>query len=484
MTVPHLGSTKSFQFDFRLVYGGEMPLYRQICQRFRDAVLQGNLPVGARVPSIRILASELQVSRSTVEKAYDQLTGEGLFVCSGQAGTSISHQAAPRSGPKPSDPPGSRTSTEARHSSNRVESAPRPFQLGLPALDAFPESSWNILSQRVWKNRPFWNQMVDPQGSLPLRQAIAAYLQVSRGIACASSQVFVTTGYKQSMGILLSALAMPRENVAVEDPIYPPTLSSLRQAGMGIVPIPVDEAGMDLERLKALPLPPKVAVVTPANQSPTGSILSLRRRGELLAWASENQTWILEDDYDSEFCVEGRLQPTLCGLDRAGRTIYLGTFSKALHPALRIAYAVVPSSLVEPVRRVAEESVDGSALIVQATLASFMSEGQFGCHLKKMRGLYKKRRNLVIDALRRRLDPFLEVEPEMNGLRILLPLRDNRNDAQVATKADLAGLRVGALSRRYLSATPRNALLLNYANVPDAKFADAAASTLAACFRA
>ncbi|MFT4100469.1 MAG: PLP-dependent aminotransferase family protein [Burkholderiaceae bacterium] len=468
----------SLPVDFRVSYVGDQPLYLQIYQRFRDAILHGALPPGAKVPSIRALASELNLSRNTIEKAYELLTGEGILVSNGQAGTAVASVDWPSArGETPSVVPRVEDSSDWM----RDWSAASPFQLGLPALDAFPLATWITLAHRVARERRTIREQVGSQGYFPLRQTIAAYLQVSRGIVCDPSQVFVTTGYRQSLGLLVSALLGPGDNVWVEDPVYPPALKLLRRTGLIVVPIPVDYAGLDVSVGREIAPHARMALVTPANQNPLGAVMSLRRRSELLRWAATSDAWLFEDDYDSEFCADARRLPTLCGSDRNGRVIYLGSFSKALHPGLRVSYIVVPSQLAPVLQEACNDLVDGGPISIHRTLATFMQEGHFGRHLKRMRSLYTKRRTALVGALEARLGHKLTVLPRATGLCIVAKLAPGISDVEAVERANMRGLAPGALSSRSIARDAGQGLLLGYTNFEDATSIERAVDALAAC---
>ena len=495
----------SLQIDFNIGYAGSQCLYREIYQRFREAIVNGSLPAGVRVPSIRTLASELRLSRNTVEKAYDLLIGEGLLVSNGSAGTTV----APVSRVRPairscrvSQPEGAADrvpQTDLRRTAvvGRVEpedmsqlsvlaghlaaNVPRPFQLGIPALDAFPVGTWLTLSQRVLRDRLTLRQEGDPQGYLPLRQAIAAHVHLSRGIHCLASQVFVTQGYRQSLSLVAAALLRPGDEAWVEDPVYPPALRLLQRLGIRPVAVPVDEAGIQVEVGRSIGTGARLALVTPANQSPLGMAMSIARRSELLAWAVESEAWILEDDYDSEFCAEGRLQPTLCSLDREGRAIYFGSFSKALHPTLRVSYIVVSASLVPLLRETCRDVVDGAPIPIQRALATFMVEGHFGRHLKRMRGLYNRRREVLVRQVEKQLGDRLRCAPAGSGLCVLAKLHDCASDTAIAARAEAVGLAVGALSARGVARSPGQGLLLGHSNFVDETAVKRAVELLVGC---
>lgn len=493
--------------NFRPSRAGGGSLYIQIYQRFREAIVNGNLPANARVPSIRTLASELQVSRNTIEKAYDLLIGEGLLISNGAAGTTVSYSAIRHLSSASPDAGDFKSSagqidnavkhTESQKSTDLVcESGPEylteklttevplPFQLGMPALDAFPLGSWLTISRRVLRERNTFSQVEGAQGYYPLRQAIAAYLQVSRGISCSAAQVFITQGYRQSLALVVSAILQRDQEVWVEDPVYPIALRFLKRQNLNIVPIPVDQEGISVTAGLARSPKAKLALLTPANQSPLGTVMSIKRRHELLAWAAGSGAVLLEDDYDSEFCEAGRLQPTLCSLDRNCCTIYLGTFSKALHPTMRISYIVVPSTLIAEFSEASYDVIDGSPTLNQRILADFMVEGHFGRHLKVMRVLYAQRRKLFLDVLKSTLSQHVYVPSRVDsGLSVLARLRGSRSDRVLAEEAKRSGLSVGALSERGIEQYPGEGLLLGYVNFGDRAAVESALKKLADCFK-
>jgi len=440
------------------------PLYFQIYQRFRDAIIHGSLPAGARVPSIRVLAAELQLSRNTVEKAYSLLIGEGYFLSGGQAGTVVAAIKHARIACDTNDL-NNPTSLQSPRSDEHTLDL-RPFMLGVPALDAFPLSQWLTLNQRILRQRNTTMQMIDRQGHPELRKMIATYLQISRGVACTASQVFIVDGYRQALNFLCTQILSQGDQVWIEDPVYLTTLRVLNRSNTRIeaIPVPVDMAGIDVSAGCRLAPEARMAIVTPANQSPLGVVLSLPRRGQLLAWAERAEGWVIEDDYDSEFCDEGRLLPTLYSQDRAGRTIYLGTFSKALHPMLRVAYFVVPPRLVHDMRTACLDLLDGSNIALQLTLAAFMKDGTYAMHIKKMRSVYKHRRQMLVDAIESICGDQLKVAQWARGLSVLAHLPHNLSDLEIVKKAEICGLSPSALSSRFIKAPPEHGLRLGYAN--------------------
>ncbi|MGM4929539.1 PLP-dependent aminotransferase family protein [Tardiphaga sp. 619_E2_N8_5] len=466
------------QHSSRLQFTGYQPRYREVYHRLKDAVLQGAYPYGARVPSIRTLASELGLSRATIERAYDLLIGEGLLVSHGQSGTRVSYvppritvagmpptqnSSGPESGPAEHTSPGA--VGDDRFGTAATSTGISPFQISVPALDLFPRAAWLKMSQRILRDRAEMSELVeDVQGYVGLRKAICGYLSVARGIRCAPHQIFITSGYRQSLCLLLGALIPPRSAVWIEDPGYPPTAAVLEQLELCAVPVAVDAEGIDVNVGRETAAQARMAITTPTKQSPLGVCMSLRRRAALIDWAAETGAWIVEDDYDNEFCFEGQHLPTLHNLDAYGRTLYLGTFSKTLHPNLRVAYVVCPEGAVAPVRSVADTMLDGSSILQQKVLAAFIAEGHFALHLKRSRSICAARRKLVIDALTSRFGPRLSICPKSCGLHLFGTIDGSASDVEICKLGNDSGLGLSSLSSRYIKVAPKQGLLLGYAN--------------------
>ncbi|WP_374981987.1 PLP-dependent aminotransferase family protein [Pseudomonas solani] len=450
------------------------PVYLQLYQRFREAIEQGRLQPGARVPSLRSLASELNLARGTVEVAYQMLIAEGYLLARGPAGTCVS----PRLTPTPR--PALRASRPARaESPHTAEASPQPFQLGLPALDAFPRKLWARLAARHLRELGGSALMVpDPAGHLALRESLAGYLGISRGIHCRPEQVFITAGHRASLALVQRALMRPGEAIWLEDPGYPHARQLLEGLGMRGVPVPVDGEGLRVEDGLRLAPEARFALVTPTHQSPTGVALSLPRRLALLERARQMQGWVIEDDYDSEYRYQGRPLPALKSLDREGRVLYAGTFSKVLYPGLRLAYLVVPDREVERFGEVAAQFGGGCSELLQATTADFIDQGHFARHLKKMRSLYARRRAHTCEALLAQCGEHLEIDLQAGGMHLLARLAPGSDDRTLADSAQAAGLAVAALSRWYLGEHGAPGLLLGFTNIATAEEARALAGRL------
>jgi GntR family transcriptional regulator/MocR family aminotransferase len=337
--------------------------------------------------------------------------------------------------------------------------------MGLPALDAFPRKIWARLGARsVRAMRP--SGMAHPSvfGTAPLRTEIAAYLQVSRGIDCSPAQVFVTSGYRHSLELIGHALFAAGDEIWVENPGFPPTRELLRHLNITPVAVPVDGEGLmvseGIERARHA----RAAVVTPAHQSPLSVSLTLPRRMALLDWATQADAWIIEDDYDGEYRYVSRPLPALKSLDRDGRVLYAGTFSKVLFPSLRLAYLVVPETQIERFEEISEIFAGGSPELTQTIVAAFIKEGHFARHIQRMRRLYAERRLLTATALEDVLRQRVSIDAQPGGMHLVLRLPEG-SDREIARRMLDCGLYAEALTAWTMDQDGPSALLLNFTNV-------------------
>lgn len=448
------------------------PYYRQIYTRLRSAVADGLLKPGDRIPSARALAAELGLARGTVESAYSLLAAEGYIEARGQAGTVVAtglKAISVTAGEAPALP-ASAVPYDFAPSVHGTSPTPvlRPFQMGVPALDAFPRKIWARLAARAVRSTQPADMLYPPPAGLDaLRVEIARYLQLSRGIACAPAQVFVTAGYRDSLDLAARALLQPGDKVWVEDPGYPPAGALLREAGMTLVGVPVDHEGLQVNAGVQLAPRARAAVVTPAHHSPLCVTLSLQRRIELLGWASRHKAWIVEDDYDGEYRYVSRPLPALKSLDRDDRVLYAGTFSKVLFPSIRLAYLVVPVSQVTRFEQAARCFSGGSPALTQGIVAAFMAEGHFARHIQRMRRLYSERRELAAAGMDAVLGKYMQVEAQPGGMHLLLRLRGRRSDRALAERMRADGMFSRALSECVLEARPGlpPMLMLSFTNI-------------------
>jgi GntR family transcriptional regulator/MocR family aminotransferase len=447
------------------------PIHDQIYARFRALIDQGQLKPGQRVSSLRTLAVELGVSRGTVQAAYDRLLGEGYLVAKGPAGTFVSAHPAPstlRVGALAPAAAASMPTPDSFEAGIEMEGGnPAPFQLGLPALDEFPRKLWSGLVARQARKAGSLNKPA-PAGYAPLREALAAYLHRSRGIDAQPRQVFVVPAYTASLALAVDALRLAGAAAWVEQPGYPPTAQVLRRLDLQVCNVPVDDHGIDVGFGRQHFPDARLAVVTPSHQSPTGVALPLQRRVELLEWAGEGGAWILEDDYDGEYRYRGHPLPALKSLDTCDRVIYCGTLSKVLFPGLRLAYVVVPQSLVAAFDLACRRTVHGGCPeLMQAVVADFIDQGHFARHIKRMRTLYARRRALLAQALAPYAPDGLTVHLQDGGMHLLVDVREDLDDLVLARRAQDAGLAVHALTAWRNGVPGRRGLLMGFTNIRD-----------------
>lgn len=470
----------------------DMPMYRQLYFAIRDAILDGRLPPGLRLPASRALAKELAVARNTVVIAFEQLlaegyvearVGAGTYVCETLPGTSFS-------APAPVRARGGASRALSRRGAFlaglRPTARPRltPFSPGLPELDAFPFDVWSRLLSRRWRRADRSLLAAgDAAGVRSLREAIAAYLGVSRSVVCTADQVIIVAGAHQALGLASRALIDPGDQVWIEEPCYQGIRSVLLAWGAQTVPVPVDPGGLDVAEGRRRAPHARLAVVTPSHQYPLGATMSLARRLELLDWARQADAFIIEDDYDSEYRYAGHPLAALQGLDGDGRVIYIGTFSKVMFPGLRLGYMVAPESLVQAlsaIRRLAGAHPPG---VTQAALAEFIEQGYLAGHIRRMRPLYAARQAALLERVAARLGNRIRLEPNDSGMQLAGFLDDTVDDGAVSAAAAQRGVEAPALSRFYQQRRRRKGLLLGYAGVPEAAL-DKALAGLAAAFDA
>jgi len=468
------------------------PIHLQIYTRFKEAVEGGLLNDGDRVPSTRVLASELGVARGTVESAYSMLLGEGIFVSKGQAGSFVHApfrpvgQATPARTPRPR-----KTSSMAHPEPGLVAGGPsHVFLPGSPAYDAFPRKVWSRLASRRMRSLSAGDfSYRDPLGYLSLRQSIATYLRLSRGVACEPQQVFITVGYQGALDFLSRCLGLQGKDVWMEDPGYILATSMLQDVGAHLVRVPVDQEGMMVPEGIRMSPHASLAIVTPSHQSPLAMALSWSRRMQLLDWAGSAGAWVIEDDYDGEFRYSGYPLPSLKSLDQYDRVIYAGTFSKTLFPALRLGYLVLPQSLVDTCTEKARLYQLGSSIGPQLVVNDFIAEGHFSRHLKKMRSLYAERREMTRKVLMDVLGNHLEINAHKNGTHFAAKIISPHTDQAIVSGFNQLGYGIHALSRWTANGaqssrahSSHNGLIIGFTNIANEKTAEHAARQLQGFF--
>ena len=451
------------------------PLYEQVYDGFRAAIVARNLRPGERIPSTRALASELRLSRIPVLNAYAQLLAEGYFESRVGAGTFVS-----------SSLPSALTASETPSArSSRLSPTPRPiarrsslipryerpawvgghgaFSVSQPAIEAFPFNVWSSLIARYWRNLHLSAlQYGDPMGYRELREALGAYLRAARGVRCEWQQIMIVSGSQQALDISARVLLEVGSPVWVEEPGYWLARHVLVAAGCRLIPVPVDDDGLDvavgIEQCRKA----RAVYVAPSHQYPLGATMSASRRFQLLDWAQSSGSWIVEDDYDSEYRYDSKPIASLQGLDRSSRVIYIGTFSKVLFPSLRVGYIVIPSDLVDYFAAVRHAMDVSPPHLYQAVLAAFINEGHFGRHIRRMRVMYSERREALVNCIRKELDSVLQVHGAEAGLHLTVTLPRGYRDRRISGRAALQNLWLWPLSPSYLGTTCRQGLILGF----------------------
>ena len=456
------------------------PLYRRVYHALKSSIRDGRLRPDSRLPSTRELAADLRVSRNTVLLAYEQLLAEGYAVSRNRATASVASTlpmpgvpASARS--KPGHPPP--VSAYARRLTALLGTPPTrsnraalcyDFRYGEPAIDEFPREIWRrLVAARARRPARDAFGYADPAGYAPLREALAEYLKRARGVVGEADQIVITSGSQQGFDLAARVLLDPGDVAAVEEPHYPGVTIPFEAAGARLAYTPVDGDGLQTERL---PARARVAYVTPCHQFPTGIIMPLERRLALLAWAARAGAWIVEDDYVSEFRYEGHPLEALQSLDRDGRVVYVGTFSKTLFPALRLGYLVLPSALVPAFVAVKWAADRFSATLGQEALADFITTGQFERYLRRAGKRNAAKRRALIGALRAHFGDRVEVAGENTGVHLVVWLNDIRPrdlPARIA-RAKAAGVGIYSVSQFHATPPPRAGLLFGYASLSPA----------------
>ncbi len=450
------------------------PLYRQLTDWFRQAILDGRLRPSQRLPSTRGLAKELGISRIPVLSAYEQLQAEGYLESVVGAGTRVVDSIPAKirqPSTRRSEP--TRAARPLRRVAKRVALTrlPEPmwlknqgaFRVGLPALEHFPAKVWSrLITRHARRTSPEVMAYGEALGQLPFREAIAEYLGAFRGLRCEASQILVTTGSQQGLQFTAQALLDPGDKVWLEEPGYAGARQAFAQAGARLVPVRVDGEGLDVAHGMRRAPEARLAYITPSHQFPLGMTLSATRRMALLDWAERSDAWIVEDDYDSEYRFSGRPLAALQGSDPGARVIYVGSFSKVMFPALRLGYVVVPQDLVEAFSVIRDATDTFTATLQQAAMCDFIREGHFARHLRRMRQLYGERYAALTDAIRKELPGKLEVVGSETGMHLTALLPEGVDDVALTRRAAEAGVSVRPLSRCYLQPPTRGGLILGY----------------------
>lgn len=457
----------------------DTPLHRQVYDEFRSAILNGRLRPGDRLPPTRTLAARLSLSRVTVAEAYDQLQAEGYVLGRQGSGTYVApdipeetllgmrrpRRAASSGLTLPLSPLGQRIALS--HEPRVAVQARWDLRPHRIAEDLFPWEAWRDATEAALaRHRDILGGTPPAVGFPLLREAITAHVRRYRGVDCSPEQVVVVTGSQQGLNLLAHLLLAPGDRVAVEDPGYPAATLALEVHGSRVSRIPVDMDGLSVDALAQAGYH-RLVYVTPSHQHPTGATLSLSRRLALLELAERDRAIVVEDDYDSEFRYEGSPVESLQGLDRAGLVIYAGTFSKSVLPGLRIGFVVLPEPLVRPFAAAKSLWDGGTPMLEQAVLAEFMISGSFERHIRRMRRVYRSRRDAFLAALLAEFGSRASVGQCHGGLTALVEIEASNPAEAIASRAADIGLVVRPATQYFASPPECPVFLIGFGGLPE-----------------
>jgi GntR family transcriptional regulator/MocR family aminotransferase len=414
----------------------DVPLYRQLESAIRQMILSGDLPPNSRLPATRHLSNDLGVSRLTVKNVYEQLTSEGFLQSRQGDGTYVADIAITEmllevpatqvTPPKAHQAISSHAARIAASKSTTRLGGVKAFRPGVPALDQFPRKAWASAHSKVTRDGENALLGYGSPGGLPeLKQAIAIHVRDHRGIQCEPEQIIITSGAQQAFVLIALSVLEAGATVWSEDPGHIGVRDAMRALGIVVRSVPINEHGFDLQHAVENYPTASLMFVTPSHQHPLGVTMSLSRRLELLDYAQQHNCWIIEDDYDSEFRYVDRALPASLALDNSGHVLYTGSFSKSLFPALRLGYLISPPELIAAFTAAQTLLSQNVSPLQQKVLAEFMRNGSFNAHIRKMRALYRLRRDLLVAAIERYASEIFELEPCRAGMHLIAWLRDS-----------------------------------------------------------
>lgn len=476
------GQAGHARFGYRLVVEihislvGRTDLSGEIYRQLREAILDGRLKPGDRLPPTRELARSLSVSRTTVSVAYEGLTGQGFVTARVGAGTFVSeHIAKPSCHRRPGGIAGRLRPLPLWESIPVSAAFAQPaefdFRSGLPDASLFPFESWRRLMARQLSAAAVGRGIYQaPAGHRGLREAIARHIAIARGVQANADDITITNGSQQAMDVVARALLAPGDRVAVEDPGYSPPRWLFQSLRMRLQGVPVDNQGL---LVNALHPRTRLVYVTPSHQYPLGVPMSLRRRQALLAWAQRHNAAVIEDDYDCEFRFFGRPIDPLQTLDSTDRVIYVGSFSKTMLPTLRLGFVVTPPPLTKAVQTAKFVTDWHTSIPAQAALANFIDDGGFARHVRRMNAVYQERHEMITGIIGRDFADHLELVPSAAGLHIAAVARSSAQQIHVITgKAASAGVQVQELTQFAFEADPMAGLVLGYGAIATSRIAE------------
>ncbi len=450
---------------FILNHTSSVPLYKQLYTQIREQILSGKLPSDAKLPSVRDLASELSASRNTVDGAYQELCAEGYIYSKRRSGyfvSALDRELAPHA-------------LSAKPGRNEYQPGPPScfaydFHPARLDPDSFPTELWRkCFVEGLRQNSQQLVQYGDPQGDWGLRCEIQGYLERSRGVTCNPEQIVVCAGLQQSLAIVSTLLKERHSVVAVEDPGYHLPRAVFESHGFTVFPVPVEAGGIDLKQLKASSS--SVVYVTPSHQLPLGQVMPVANRLALIEWAESGGRYIIEDDYDSELRYHGKPIPSLQGLHPDGNIIYTGTFSKILSPALRLSYLVLPSPLLAAYRQLYRAYFPTVSLLEQRTMATFMEQGHWERHIRRMRMIYKKKHDVLLRAVEAYFGARAVLIGQGAGLHVVMMLPDTtRGEAEILDRARQRGVQLYPFSDFHVIGQPETTtILLGFGGMKDSE---------------
>lgn len=445
-------------------------LYRQLYQHLRGMIESGVLRSGSPLPSTRQMAKDLTVGRNSIIYAYDQLAVEG-YIAVKRGRPPVVVELPMRRGTSQA-----RTRTGANHLSERGRTLTsqryhhgKPgvlaFHPGMPDPDNFPFNTWSkLLARRAKSARHDLFGAYFVQGYPPLREAIARYLAVSRGVTCTPEQIVLTNGAQSAFDLLARILLDTGDTVWMEEPGYYGASAAFLSAGARLAPLHVSDGGWNLNAPSSIP---RVIFVTPSCHHPLGLTMPMDQRLTLITLAESWNAWIIEDDYDSEYRFSGQPIPALQGFDASNRVIYVGTFAKMLFPAMRLGFMVVPPQIANGIVSALSATGQFAPLVTQAALADFMNEGHMARHLRRMRRIYARRRQAFLDVCARHLGKWLHLQPMESGIQFVGRLRPDLDDRKIAAAAQAQGINVSPLSLQFQFPPSEQGLVLGFASVDE-----------------
>ena len=459
-----------------LLVNSEQPIYYQMYDALRSAIINGRLLAGEKLPATRSIAKFCQVSRTTVQTAFDLLLAEGYITGKTGSGTFV-HNKLPESYftakklvslPQSKDPGFPEFSSLGKRISespfqNITHKNILPFQPGIPSFSDFPYNIWSKIAFKSVKDLS--NEQMgytDPAGLLQLRESIALYLRQSRGVKCSAGQIVIINGSQQGLSLVSKIFLNNKSEIILEDPVYPGAYVSFKTSGAKISFVAVDKEGIDVNTITKSKAKPKLVYTTPSHQYPLGVSLSLKRRFLLLEWAAKNSAIIIEDDYDSEFRYTGNPFSSLQGMTEYGNVIYIGTFSKVLYPGIRLGYIVLPEKLVEVFSKAKAIEDRNSPMLEQLVLSRFIEDGHFGRHLRKMRLSYQERQESLLYEFKKSLSGIGDIRFSPAGLHLVTHLKKEFTDQTIYKKALKKNIIVQPLSMYSMKRKDLNGLVMGF----------------------